>query len=71
MLHVDKPDSMMTEPISITAKSLKPNGTYEIVLRLNHFMGMLFGRAVYRADDKGVIDLAKTAPLRGTYTGKG
>ncbi|KAK6041755.1 Acyl-CoA thioester hydrolase / Bile acid-CoA amino acid N-acetyltransferase [Cooperia oncophora] len=32
-------------------------------------MGMLFGRAVYRADDKGVIDLAKTAPLRGTYTG--
>ncbi|PIO77570.1 Acyl-CoA thioester hydrolase / Bile acid-CoA amino acid N-acetyltransferase [Teladorsagia circumcincta] len=32
-------------------------------------MGMLFGRGVYKADNQGVIDLAKTAPLRGTYAG--
>nr|CDJ80129.1 Acyl-CoA thioester hydrolase bile acid-CoA amino acid N-acetyltransferase and BAAT Acyl-CoA thioester hydrolase C-terminal domain containing protein [Haemonchus contortus] len=69
MLHVDKPDSMMTEPICMTATSLVPDKTYEILLKLNHSIGTLYGRGHFKADSRGVIDLAKTAPLRGTYSG--
>uniref|UniRef100_A0A0N4WL49 BAAT_C domain-containing protein n=1 Tax=Haemonchus placei TaxID=6290 RepID=A0A0N4WL49_HAEPC len=36
---------------------------------LNHSIGTLYGRGHFKADSRGVIDLAKTAPLRGTYSG--
>lgn len=69
MLTVDKPDSMMTEPISITASMLEPRKSYEIFLRLRHHMGSFYGNGVFKADAAGEIDLKKAAPIRGTYSG--
>ncbi|VDM61937.1 unnamed protein product [Angiostrongylus costaricensis] len=69
MLRVNKPDSLMAEPISVMASSLIPSDTYEVMLRLNHFMGTFIGRGFYKADERGEINISKSAPLRGTYSG--
>ncbi|KAJ1345598.1 hypothetical protein KIN20_000169 [Parelaphostrongylus tenuis] len=69
MLRVNKPDSLMAEPIAVVASSLVPNDIYELVLRLNHSTGTFLGRGLYKADERGVIDISKSAPLRGTYSG--
>ncbi|KAJ1355434.1 hypothetical protein KIN20_012831 [Parelaphostrongylus tenuis] len=61
----------MAEQIAMVASSLVPNDVYELVLRLNHFTGTFFGRGFYKANEHGVIDTRKSAPLRGTYSGDG
>ncbi|KHJ95706.1 BAAT/acyl-CoA thioester hydrolase protein [Oesophagostomum dentatum] len=69
MLHIDLHDSLMKEQLRITVEKLTPKETCELVLRLNHPMGTFASYAIFEADEKGEVDLSKTAPLRGTYCG--
>ncbi|CAJ0609903.1 unnamed protein product [Cylicocyclus nassatus] len=67
MLHIDKIDTLMKEPLSIAASALTSGEIYEVLLRLNHPLGTYKSNGFFRADHQGKIDLTNTAPLRGTY----
>ncbi|CAI2298516.1 unnamed protein product [Caenorhabditis sp. 36 PRJEB53466] len=67
MLHVDKVDSLQAETLCITANRLEARTCYKIVLRFFHSNGTHAAYAVFQADCLGCIDLARDAPIRGTY----
>ncbi|CAD6184890.1 unnamed protein product [Caenorhabditis auriculariae] len=68
-LHVDKPDTMQTEQVHITATGLEPERIYTITMTVKHNYGTHSATATFRSNSAGYIDLQTDAPIRGTYSG--
>ncbi|CAD6184888.1 unnamed protein product [Caenorhabditis auriculariae] len=68
-LNVDKPDTMQTEKVHITATGLAPHRLFTMVMKVRHNYGTHSATATFRSNAAGCIDLQTDAPIRGTYSG--
>ncbi|PKT71319.1 palmitoyl-CoA hydrolase [Streptomyces populi] len=69
-LHLDKPVGLADEPVQIRISGLAAGEEITVTARATDADGMTWtGRAVFNADDKGVVDLDHAEPKTGTYRG--
>src|SRR5262245_22026847 len=63
--------SVFTEPMAIRVAQLDPDQLVTIELSSTDADGLTWSaEASFRADDQGVVDVAKQAPVSGDYDGK-
>lgn len=68
MIHISDLESLTDEKISIYIENIKPQS--EVTLQLStkdKFDHAWKSRATFQASDKGLVDLSKQAPLKGSY----
>ncbi len=68
-LQVEPAEAMLDEPVAIRVTGLPPNA--ECLIRAWAPFGKRVGQGVakFKADERGVVDVSKQAPLEGTYSG--
>ncbi|RZU14962.1 acyl-CoA thioesterase/bile acid-CoA:amino acid N-acyltransferase family protein [Streptomyces sp. BK239] len=69
-LHLDKPVGLADEPVHTRISGLASGEEVTVTARATDADGMTWtGRAVFTADDKGIVDLDHAEPEAGTYRG--
>ena len=68
-ITVDKPSCLVDEGFAITVSGLHPHNLVTVVATLTERYSY-YSRAVYRANEHGIVDVSKIPSLSGTYTGK-
>ncbi|MET7690917.1 acyl-CoA thioesterase/bile acid-CoA:amino acid N-acyltransferase family protein [Streptomyces sp. NPDC005483] len=70
VLHLDKPVGLADEPVHTRISGLTSGEEITVTARATDADGMTWtGRAVFDADDKGIVDLDHAEPKAGTYRG--
>ncbi|MFP8942719.1 acyl-CoA thioesterase/BAAT N-terminal domain-containing protein [Streptomyces fenghuangensis] len=69
VIEVDRPVALVDEKVRIRVTGLAPGQEIAVSAETGSPHGDWRSRAVFRADGKGVVDLARAEPLRGTYGG--
>ncbi|KAK0418841.1 hypothetical protein QR680_013801 [Steinernema hermaphroditum] len=67
--HVSKRISLLDEDLDVSAHGLPPGEYVRLVLTCFHVAGNFQSWARFKADSTGRVDLAKDAPVDGTYWG--
>lgn len=70
MLHIEPIDALIDVPRTIRVEGLGPDEEVRIESRTVRGQGVTWrSEAVLRADDQGLIDLSRQAPISGSYSG--
>ncbi|MFJ9150288.1 acyl-CoA thioesterase/bile acid-CoA:amino acid N-acyltransferase family protein [Streptomyces sp. NPDC102270] len=70
ILHLDKPVGLADEPVHTRISGLASGEEITVTARATDADGMTWtGRAVFNADDEGIVDLDHAEPKAGTYRG--
>ncbi|GAB3990144.1 hypothetical protein GCM10029978_117240 [Actinoallomurus acanthiterrae] len=70
VIGVDAPAALADRPVHLTVGGLVPHDTVEVSADAQDHLGAGWrSRAVFRADGRGTVDLDRTRPRSGTYTG--
>lgn len=70
LISISKENALVDEKINIKLSPLLPNEEIKLSLKtLDKFGNTWYSNALYLADEKGLLDIEKTAPIEGSYTG--
>ncbi|URN12606.1 acyl-CoA thioesterase/BAAT N-terminal domain-containing protein [Streptomyces radiopugnans] len=69
VIEVDRPVALVDEAVRIRVTGVAPGQEITVSAETGSLHGDWRSRAVFRADGKGVVDLDRAEPLRGTYGG--
>ncbi|XP_021376332.1 bile acid-CoA:amino acid N-acyltransferase-like isoform X2 [Mizuhopecten yessoensis] len=66
-LVIDKPECLMDEDIVVKATGLSPNNSVTILATAEHNGKLFWSHGLFRANDRGVVDLSTDTPINGSY----